>query len=320
MTMKTVFYSFLIFCSVASSTSAQTLIFVGDTQSPTIIDKNRFVYNNNDSVRKEIYTTILELEKKDAVIHLGDITALADTDPSSEWSDFDMFKDSLTQQKVPLLPVTGNHEYMLDPVKGIANFTKRFPERSKSFSVHKFGALAVIIVNDNFDQLSPEFIQVQDDWYRNTINNLEADSTIQYFFVCSHHPPFTNNSVTGPDSKTKEHFWDIFFESKKSVAYVSGHSHAFEHFIFVHGNSTPVNRNNRFYGGLKHTIVSGGGGGIQHPLLTGKSKRYEDIAEFDTEIRPFHFLRVSLSKKGLLGEVVSPFNQGEVLSFFYMRN
>ena len=53
---------FAVFFLVAlNSISAQTLIFLGDTQSPTIIDKNRFVYNNNDSARVEIYNTILGL-------------------------------------------------------------------------------------------------------------------------------------------------------------------------------------------------------------------------------------------------------------------
>ncbi len=318
--IHTFVFAILFFLITINGISAQTLIFLGDTQSPTIIDKNRFVYNNNDSARKEIYNTILGLEKKDAVIHLGDITALADNDPSQEWSDFDNFKDSLSRQKVPLLAVMGNHEYMLNPTKAIESVQKHYPEKNKSFSVHKFGALAVIVVNDNFDQLSPEFIKAQDNWYRNTVNELDADTSIRYFFVCSHHPPFTNNTVTGPDSKTKEHFWDIFFEAKKSVVYMSGHSHAFEHFIFMHGDQTPLDKTNRFVPELKHTIVSGGGGGIQHPLLIGTKKRFEDIAEFETEIRPFHFFRISLTHKGLLGEVVSPFNQGEVLNFFYLRN
>jgi len=88
----------------------------------------------------------------------------------------------------------------------------------------------------------------------------------------------------------------------------------------MHGDQTPLDKTNRFVPELKHTIVSGGAGGIQHPLLIGTKKRFEDIAEFETEIRPFHFFRISLTPKGLLGEVVSPFNQGEVLNFFYLRN
>jgi len=312
--MKRILFFFFVTFTVAKS---QTIIIIGDTQSPTIVDKNRFVYNNNDSVNALLYQSILNEEKKDAVIHLGDITAFADND--KEWLAFDNFYDSLQKQEVPLLPVVGNHEYMLNPTKGIANFHKRFPERKTTYSLNKIGQFAIIIVNSNFDQLSKEFVQAQDDWYRRTINDLEADTSVSFIFVCAHHPPFTNNTVTSPDKDTKEHFWDRFFESKKTVAFISGHSHAYEHFAFLPYVPDPVNRNKRFSTSLKHTFVSGGGGGIQHPLLTGDKVRYPDIADFDTEIRPFHYLRFSLSKKGLLGEVISPFNQGSVLSVFYIR-
>lgn len=311
------FQYILTFLFLSYISTAQTLLFLGDTQSPTIVDKNRFVYNNNDSATALLFRSILNEEKKDVVIHLGDITAFADND--KEWIPFDNFYDSLKNQKVPLLPVAGNHEYMLNPTKGIANFHKRFPERKTTYSVNKYGVFAIVILNDNFDQLSKEFIQAQDDWYRRTLNDLDSDTTVRYVFVCSHHPPFTNNTVTSPDQTTKEHFWDLFFESKKTVAYFSGHCHAFEHFAFLPYVPTPVNRNKRFSNSLKHCFVSGGGGGIQHPLLTGDKVRYPDIADFDSELRPFHYLRFSVSKKGLLGEVISPFNQGEVLSVFYIR-
>lgn len=104
----------------------------------------------------------------------------------------------------------------------------------------------------------------------------------------THHSPFTNSKVVQPaiESDYKEYlnqYLYVFYNSKKCKVFVSGHSHAFEHF--------------RFKG--KVFVVIGGGGGPQHPLYFGQNQKYHDLFSSTLERRIFHCITVKTFNKTL---------------------
>src|SRR5512133_2970555 len=60
----------------------------------------------------------------------------------------------------------------------------------------------------------------------------------------------------------------------KCSLFITGHSHAFEH----------------FRQGGKDFIVTGGGGGLLHPLGRGENMRWKDLFPWNSERRMFHYV------------------------------
>ena len=121
----------------------------------------------------------------------------------------------------------------------------------------------------------------QSEWYKKTIDEYEADSTISFIIVGTHHSPYTNSKIVPPatESTYKDIFagyLNSFYSSKKCKLFVSGHAHAFEHFQFKG----------------KDFLVIGGGGGVQQPLYYGESQKYHDLYSSTLEKRMFHFITV----------------------------
>ena len=74
---------------------------------------------------------------------------------------------------------------------------------------------------------------------------MDADPKVRGVLVFTHHPPYTNSTVTKDESHVQQAFVGPFVAAKKTLALLSGHAHGYEHFIEQR----------------KHFVVSGGGGG-----------------------------------------------------------
>ena len=248
------------------------VIFVSDTQSPLWPELLVLSSNRNKEARAKIFDAILA-ESPDAVFHLGDIVALGFW--NSSWDAADGFLDRLSSAGIPFFPTRGNHELIFFAGKGEANFSRRFPEAPVTGYGRRVGPLAVILLNSNFANLSDDEVRRQQQWYAGTLADLDADTTVAAIIVACHHPPYTNSTIVDPSPEVRDRFVPPFLESRKGVAFLSGHAHAMESF---------ASSGKRF-------LVIGGGGGLQQPLLTGGERRWEDEFPDKSEKRMFHYLR-----------------------------
>jgi hypothetical protein len=245
--------------------------FVSDTQSPIFPETIRLSRNNNELARAKIFDFILQY-RPHSVFHLGDLVSLGFYDPS--WEAIDTFLDQLKPLGIGFHPVLGNHELILFSREGEANFQKRFPHASRTGYLRQAGPLAVVLLNSNFNVLSEAERAKQLSWYRETLGELDNDIAVGIVVVACHYSPYTNSKIVSPSVDVQDAFVRPFLESAKARLFLGGHAHAVEHFRF----------------GTKDFLVIGGGGGLQHPLLTSPESRWQDLFPQKTEKRMFHYL------------------------------
>jgi hypothetical protein len=245
--------------------------FVSDTQSPMFPETIALPRNNNELARAKIFDSIL-LFRPHSVFHLGDLVSLGFCDGS--WKAIDAFGERLQALGTGFYPVLGNHELMLFSQSGESNFQKRFPNASRTGYLCRAGPLGVLLLNSNISVLTAEEQAKQLSWYQETLRKLDKDSTVGIVVVACHHSPYTNSTIVSPSGDVQENFVPPFLQSAKTRIFLSGHAHAAEHFRIS----------------TKDFLVIGGGGGLQHPLLTGSESRWQDLFPQKTEKRMFHYL------------------------------
>ena len=109
----------------------------------------------------------------------------------------------------------------------------------------------------------------------------ETDTSVKAIIVGCHHPPFTNSKIVNSDKDVQEYFLPEYINSNKSVLFLSGHSHSFEHF---------------HYQG-KDFITMGGGGGLLHPLDSEREAEFDDLFRSSGNRRHFHYLDLKISEE-----------------------
>ena len=248
-----------------------TFCFISDTQEPLWFERVFVKYNDNARARGLILDTILALNPK-GVIHLGDEVGTGSENDT--WREIDEFVGRLRQQNVEFLPIPGNHEYLYSSKQGIANFKRRYPDARVTGYSRQFGSIVIVLVNSNFTELTKVEKTEQLAWYQKTLRGFETDTSVDFVIVGCHRPPFTNSKVVSGSKEIRDSYLPEFYKSRKCKLFVSGHSHAFEHFTY-HG---------------KDFLVLGGGGGLQHQLKTGKDAEYKDVFSDSLQKRMFHFV------------------------------
>jgi 3',5'-cyclic AMP phosphodiesterase CpdA len=267
-----------------SKSSPAKLIFLADTQAPMWIEKAYLQYNDNEKATALLFSKILEEQNVSAVIHGGDLTSFGSSQRS--WSRIRPFLDSLHARSIPFLAVKGNHDYFFAASAAMRNFKKYVPESSNDYSARAFGPVVVILLNSNFLQLQESSISRQKAWYASTMDDYEKESVVRFIITVDHHPPFTNGEIVSWSEEVRRDFLPPFFNSPKSVVFIAGHAHRFEHF--------------RKRG--KEFLVIGGGGGLLHG--SRRNPVEHDLYEGAVGGKFFHYLRCSASSNSLLFEVV----------------
>ncbi len=256
------------------------IIFVSDTQKPIPVEEIFLSENHNLLARSMIFEKILK-EKPTAVFHLGDIVDFGYDDKTG--LPIDNFVKQLNREGSLFYPIVGNHEYLLFPNLGVNNFKRRYPfAKLTGYSV-ACGNIEVILLNSVFDDLSPQEIQKQNEFYKNAIRSAEKNDKIKFLIVATHYSPFTNSKIVSPSEDVQKEFLPLFFNSSKAKLFISGHAHAFEHFK-IRG---------------KDFLVIGGGGGLQQPLFTGAEEKYHDLFNETLQKRMFHFIEINSVKDTL---------------------
>jgi 3',5'-cyclic AMP phosphodiesterase CpdA len=214
-------------------------------------------------------------EKPDLVVHSGDLVGRGSRE--GQWEVWDKTHKAILDAKIPFYPALGNHEYAGDTRKALGYFRNRFPALGgcRWYSV-KAGPLLFVMLDTNFDELAPAFVEAQDGWYRKTLDEAAKDTEVKAVIVVSHHPPYSNSNVHEPSAETRRRFADPAASCPKFKMYIAGHVHNYERFLI---KDVPF-------------IVSGGGGA---PSTAVRTSNFRTKPEFEgPEVRPFHYLLLAV--------------------------
>jgi len=251
--------------------SEGSIIFVSDTQAPLRIEKIYMEMNQNKKATDLIFEQILK-KKHAAVFHMGDLVALGYSPLS--WKAIDRFVDSLKEEKIPFYPILGNHELMPPSLIGLEQFKARFPEYSITGSLHIINGIAAILLNSNFSHMSQSEIDQQQSWYEKTLQECAIDSKIKAVIVGCHHPPYTDSKNISFDKRVRQDIVPPFIQNKKTILFLSGHSHTFEHFV----------------NGEKNFLIIGGGGGPQHETSENNEDLPKEVTRQKHKIENFFYI------------------------------
>jgi predicted MPP superfamily phosphohydrolase len=275
---------FIIFCMLSFSTSFvksqalptpssndSTLIaFASDTQAPMWVETILLKAHNNRNATKKLFTEIGN-RQPGSLFLLGDVVNLGYS--NKQWRPMDVYLQNLRDKGIAVDAILGNHEVMGRSKAGQRKFQQRFPEHVRTGYIEVKDSVAIVLLNSNFKSLSPAEDILQQEWYKTTLKNLDADSSIQYIITTCHHSPYTNSKIVGCSKDVQHKFVQAFLTSKKSRLFLSGHCHGFEHYQ-IEG---------------KDFMVIGGGGGLHQPLNEGEGC-LPDLAK---DYKPlFHYLTV----------------------------
>jgi hypothetical protein len=223
----------------------------------------------------------------DFVVALGDLVFRGSS--RRDWERVDALLAPLRDAAIPVLPILGNHEYWLRPGPALRNFFERFPALAgRHWHADTHGTLGLLFLDSNERELGGEAWREQEVWLGGTLARFDADASVAGVLAFSHHPPYTNSTVTGDGRHVQRTFVPLFGAAAKTLAMISGHVHSFERFV----------RDGKTY------LVAGGGGGPRVALAHGEARRHADDLFEGPAIRPFHFLECSPGEGGLEIEVV----------------
>jgi hypothetical protein len=267
----------ILFQQPVQPNDSTLIAFASDTQAPMWVETLWLKANNNRQATRDIFSDIGS-RRPGSLFLLGDVVNLGYS--NRQWKPIDNYLNELRRRKIDVYAILGNHEVMGFSKKGQAKFQARFPEHKKTGYLQVRDSVAIVLLNSNFNSLTPLEDSEQVNWYKSTLQQLDADSSIQYIITTCHHSPYTNSKIVGPSTAVQNRFVNPFLASKKSKLFLSGHCHGFEHYN-IKG---------------KDFMVIGGGGGLHQPLredancLPDLCKNYKPL---------FHYLTVRRSAEGL---------------------
>jgi 3',5'-cyclic AMP phosphodiesterase CpdA len=246
------------------------IAFTSDTQQPMWVETLLLRSNQNTRATDMVFDHILKRKPK-ALYLLGDVVSLGYS--IRKWKRIDLCVNNCRIGGIEVHALLGNHDVMGRAQKGESRFQERFPDHVRTGYVSVTDSVAIVMLNSNFGTLTRTDQAKQQHWYESTLATLDSTEAIKTVIVTCHHPPYSNSKLVGSSKVVQERFVPAFLKSNKCSLFITGHSHAFEHF--------------KMKG--KSFLIIGGGGGLNHPLNTSVTK-LEDIA---ADYKPmFHYLIV----------------------------
>jgi calcineurin-like phosphoesterase family protein len=250
------------------------IAMISDTQAPMWIEKVFLKSDHNEKATAILFEQIVK-QKPEFLFVLGDVTAKSSKE--KKWRAMDTYLSSCRSSGISANALLGNHDVMGNARKGELNFLKRFQDAKPNGYCQIVDSIAFVMLNSNFKRMKSEGIELQQKWYKKTLDSLNKDSGVKVIIVSCHHAPFSNSKIVGSSISVQENFVPLFLNTKKCRLFITGHAHAFEHFIQSG----------------KDFFVIGGGGGIHQPL----SQERKDI---QSDYKPeFHFLIITSNPQSL---------------------
>jgi hypothetical protein len=200
---------------------------VGDTQRTLPVER-LIGREQNDAERARLVAAIAG-ERPDLLVHLGDAVAVGSS--AADWAYFDRLMAPVRDAGIAVLPVFGNHDYWGFRPIATAAFGSRFPSPGESrWYSRQHGGLRLVWLDSNRRKLSADDWARQRRWFEDELDDADRDPGTRAALVFCHHPPYTNSTATGDEADVQEAFLPAFFASRKAVAMVTGHAHAYERF------------------------------------------------------------------------------------------
>ncbi|MDQ6815113.1 MAG: metallophosphoesterase, partial [Bacteroidota bacterium] len=159
----------------STANSSNEMVFASDTQAPMWVETLFLKSNQNRLATKDIFNDILTRDPA-AVYLLGDVVALGSS--NKQWKPMDVYLQKLRSKGIKVNAALGNHEVLGESAKGQKKFQIRFPKHSKTGSLDVTDSVAVILLNSNFSDLSATEDTAQVNWYKRTLEQLDADPSI----------------------------------------------------------------------------------------------------------------------------------------------
>lgn len=255
-------------------------VLIGDTQKTMFYQILMGRESNNHNEREILIDSISKM-RPDFVMILGDLVSYGQS--HGDWNYFDEIMAPLRAQNLPIFPVMGNHDYFFSIKRSLPKLLQRFSIlNKKTWYSFTYGNLGIISIDSNKNILGKTNWDKQLQWINQEINHFEINPDIKGIMMMGHHPPYTNSFEVFPHGPTKKDILPLFFQSKKTMLYFSGHCHAYE----------------RFEVSGKTFIVSGGGGGPRQPLRLGRWQRFKDQFQ-GSRMRPFHYIWCGPTESGV---------------------
>jgi predicted phosphodiesterase len=254
------------------------VFFLGDTQATLLVE--RLAGRENNAAARARLFELLETEKPDAAVLLGDMVAR----PSeTHWGAIDGFLRSWGTHGTQLALAVGNHDVMFEGHKGYRQMRARgLLPQTTSWSQLDVGCMRVLALDSNRGKVGSSGWAAQIAWFDQALAEAEREHTVKLVVVASHHPPYTNGALVRPHAATLAPHLASFAKSSKAQMWISGHCHAYE----------------RFHVSGKTHVVAGNAGGPRMGLLTGALARHSDLARAPNPV-PFGWLTGDLSDNAL---------------------
>jgi Icc-related predicted phosphoesterase len=254
------------------------LTIVGDLQRTSLweilIGRETNYFETNEIIKN------ISDENPGSVILLGDL--VFEGDNLNHWKYFDSIIVPLKNKPIPMFPVIGNHEYLGINTTAFNYLTARFPIlKNQHWYSEVCESIALIFLDSNNSEYSEEEWNNQINWFKDKLSKFDNDPAVKGILVFAHHPPYSNSVLTGDDMCIQKGFIPAFDDSKKSLAFISGHAHTYERFVEKR----------------KTFIVSGGGGGPRVLLKTGFGSHHDYYK--GSSPRPFNYLLLSKESDGI---------------------
>lgn len=247
---------------------SKTIAFVSDTQEPMWIEAVFLKSNQNTKATELIFKSIVDA-KPVSIYVLGDVVSLGHKE--KKWKKIDAYLEHCRKNGIEVNALLGNHDVMTKAKKGEQTFQKRFPNHNRLGYLSVTDSIAIVLLNSNFKKLTSQEIITQQKWLEKTLSEIDNNVAIQAAIVSCHHAPFTNSTIVGSSKAVQGQFVPLYLKSKKSILFITGHSHNFEHF--------------KKQG--KDFFVIGGGGGIHQPTRPSTA----ELDDWAKKYKPmFHYL------------------------------
>ena len=256
---------------------------VGDLQRTS---RAEFWRESNDEESRRLLAEIAA-RRPDFAVGLGDLVFRGSS--RRDWARFDALTAPLREADIPVFPILGNHEYWMRAAPALRNYFGRFPRLAgRRWYTETYGRLGLVFLDSNEDDLGAVSWAAQSAWFGETLARLDAEPAVEGVLVFSHHPPYTNSTLTGDELHVQRAFVPRFAAARKTLAMISGHVHSYEQFVR----------------GGKTFLVAGGGGGPRVRLARGAARRHAEDAFDGPAMRHFHFLMCTPGTTGFEVEVV----------------
>ena len=232
--------------------------------------KVRFVVfgdtHNNDTtmsvkIIKEAKEKIQELYGDDiqnqvnVVLHTGDL--VVDGSNIVQWTNQYFAPMSQLSPNIPLMTVTGNHEGESENYYKYMHYDDVSPFLTANEKFWSFKIVNTLFIGLNTNAIST-IGTLQKTWLDELLQQVEADATIDFVFVMSHHFAITElwgEGITydGGPKYISDEIYPILKKYSKVIQHSYGHTHGFERGTV---ESEAINSRGDF-----RTICGGGGGG-----------------------------------------------------------